>query len=52
MTIKEMKKLADALRAEADRLESNAGRNFMGWQAVQTSLREIANSIDPPHEEE
>lgn len=40
----ETKELAEALRAEAERLGNTAG-NYTGWQAVQVSLRKIAEAL-------
>jgi hypothetical protein len=45
MMVDMSQEVANALRAEADRLD-NVQSNYTGWQAVQASLRQIADSLE------
>lgn len=46
----DLPKLAELFRAEADRLDTTA-RGFSGWQAVQVSLRALADAIEKAAEQ-
>lgn len=44
-SMSDLAKIANLFRAEADRLDATA-RGFTGWQAVQASLRAMADAIE------